>query len=118
MFMVNTTLKVLFVEMDVNVIFVKLLVQHNEFNSCQRMVLYKYKNSIIKILAAFLHATEQHISLMGTLQETKALAHTTQLGCLTVDRSVGLAGGCCGSVSGTDWRPPCARSSALPASTG
>ena len=34
MLMVNTTLKVLFVEMYVNVIFVKLLVQHNEFNSC------------------------------------------------------------------------------------
>ena len=87
------------------------------------MGLYKYKNCLLllllfKIIAAFLHATEQHISLMGTLQEIKAFAHTTQLGCLTVDRSVGLAGGCCGSESGTDWCPPCAGSSALPASTG
>ena len=30
-----------FAEMHVNVIFVKSFVQRNEFNSCQRMVLYK-----------------------------------------------------------------------------
>ena len=34
MFMVNTVLKVHFVEMYVNVIFVKLFVQRSEFNSC------------------------------------------------------------------------------------
>ena len=34
MFMVNTIFKVLFVEMYVTVVFVKLLVQRNEFNLC------------------------------------------------------------------------------------
>ena len=36
MFMVNTVLKVLFVEMYVNVAFVKLFAQRKEFNSCWR----------------------------------------------------------------------------------
>ena len=34
MLMENTILKVLFVEMYVNVVFDKLFVQHNAFNSC------------------------------------------------------------------------------------
>ena len=34
MFTVNTILKILFVQMYVNDVFVKLFVQHNELNSC------------------------------------------------------------------------------------
>ena len=39
--MVNTIFKAMFVKMYVNVVFVKLLVQRNEFNLCYRMALYK-----------------------------------------------------------------------------
>ena len=34
LFMANTILQVLFVEMYVNVVFVKLFVQRSDFNSC------------------------------------------------------------------------------------
>ena len=34
LFLANTILQLLFVEMYVNVVFVKLFVQHSEFNSC------------------------------------------------------------------------------------
>ena len=41
MLVANTTLKVLFVEMYISVVFVQLFVQRSEFNSCSEMVLYK-----------------------------------------------------------------------------
>ena len=48
MFMVNTTLKVLFVEMCVNVDFIKVFVRRSEFNSCYGTVFCK--NYILLLL--------------------------------------------------------------------
>ena len=52
-------LKVLFVEMSVNVVFVKLFEQYSEFNSCQRMALYK-KIAIKKVLLLLTQQCEQY----------------------------------------------------------
>ena len=54
--MVNAMLKVPFAEMYVHEVFVKLLVQHNDFNSCQRMALYRtyYHHLIATSLPSYL----------------------------------------------------------------